>query len=558
MAMSERIPLTRLLADDDATRVVAWQDGNAVPLSAFRTRVGGWRARFAAATGDRVALYFEDSVEFAAALFGAWHAGKQAWLPGDLLPATRARLARDVGSIVGDADCVALPMPSSDDWTALDPRVASLVVYTSGSSGEPVAIEKKLQQLDDEVAGLEQRFGAQLGLASVHGTVSHQHIYGLLFRVLWPLSARRVFHSRRLATPAQIAAMPGSLPVVLVASPALLKRLPPATEWRATGSDLPAVFSSGGPLPAEASDDVANWWGQRPIEIFGSTETGGIASRRGSESAWEPLPAVEWRIADDRLEIRSPHLPDNDWFATSDRVEPASAGFRLCGRSDRIVKIEERRISLTAIEQHLLASPSVREARVVLLPGERSVIAAVVVPTEAGRQQLAAFRKQGFAQDLRHALSAGIDAIAVPRRWRFVDALPVDPQGKSTEALARSLFAPTAPTPVWRQRDAVSARIELDVDGALRPFDGHFPTTPVLPGVALLDWAIRLGREAFSPPPRLLRTEVLKFQQLVRPGARLALALEWREETHTISFGFSSAVGAHASGRLVFGDGAGG
>ena len=56
----------------------------------------------------------------------------------------------------------------------------------------------------------------------------------------------------------------------------------------------------------------------------------------------------------------------------------------------------------------------------------------------------------------------------------------------------------------------------------------------------------------------LLRTEVLKFQQLVRPGARLALALEWREETHTISFGFSSAVGAHASGRLVFGDGAGG
>ena len=555
MAMSERIALARLLGDADGARIVAWQDGAALSHAAFRTLAGAWRARFAAVPGDRVALYFEDTVAFAAALFGAWHAGKQVWLPGDLLPATRARLEDDVALVVGDDDSVSLAFAADTGWTALDPLATSLVVYTSGSTGEPVAIEKKLRQLDDEVAALEQRFGARLGAASVHGTVSHQHIYGLLFRVLWPLSARRVFHSRRLATPAQIAAMPGDLPVVLVASPALLKRLPPATHWRATAADLPAVFSSGGPLPGDAADAVAELWSQRPIEIFGSTETGGIASRQHSDAAWEPLPGVDWRIAGDQLEIRSPHLPDDAWFATSDRVEPADAGFRLCGRSDRIVKIEERRISLTAIEQQLSASSWVQDANVVLLPGERAVIGAIAVPSAAGAQHLAAIGKQAFAQALRLSLAGAVDAIALPRRWRFVDALPINPQGKATEALAQALFSPTMATPVWQQRDAHSARIALDVDAALRLFDGHFPTAPVLPGVALLDWALRFGREAFSPPPRLLRTEVLKFQQLVRPGMRLALALDWRHDTSTMTFGFTSDAGAHASGRLVFGAG---
>jgi acyl-coenzyme A synthetase/AMP-(fatty) acid ligase len=37
-------------------------------------------------------------------------------------------------------------------------------------------------------------------------------------------------------------------------------------------------------------------------------------------------------------------------------------GFVLAGRADRIVKIEEKRVSLSAIEQRLLASPLVREA----------------------------------------------------------------------------------------------------------------------------------------------------------------------------------------------------
>ena len=65
---------------------------------------------------------------------------------------------------------------------------------------------------------------------------------------------------------------------------------------------------------------------------------------------------MQWRIVDAQLEVTSPHLPNADWWRTQDRVEAdAGGGFRLLGRADRIVKVEERRVSLTALERQLLA-----------------------------------------------------------------------------------------------------------------------------------------------------------------------------------------------------------
>jgi hypothetical protein len=44
-------------------------------------------------------------------------------------------------------------------------------------------------------------FGTPLGDAAIVATVSHQHIYGLLFKVLWPLSTGRAIHARSIAFP---------------------------------------------------------------------------------------------------------------------------------------------------------------------------------------------------------------------------------------------------------------------------------------------------------------------------------------------------------------------
>lgn len=109
----------------------------------------------------------------------------------------------------------------------------------------------------------------------------------------------------------------------------------------------------------------------------------GIAWRRWDTDLppWQPLPGVQWRIEDGCLAVASAHLETLDWWRTQDRVEALADGrFRLLGRADRIVKIEERRVSLDALERALREDTEVDDVRVLVLPGQREQLAAVVVP----------------------------------------------------------------------------------------------------------------------------------------------------------------------------------
>ncbi|MDX2298717.1 MAG: AMP-binding protein [Xanthomonadaceae bacterium] len=537
-------------------RIVALTAAGAVTALEFRQQVAAWASLLESHEGERVLLFHHDSLVFAAALLGAWHAGKRVVLPGDVLPATLARALPycdiRVGSVPGALSAPAPAPPVRRKWKVLDPQSTRLTLFTSGSSGEPVAIAKTLRQLQAELRALEARFGEAMGDAAVYGTVSHQHIYGLLFRVLWPLTSGRPFHAQILQSPEQIAALPGSHALALISSPAHLKRLPEGLNWLGLRDRLRRVFSSGGPLPASACAAVERLWSCTPTEVFGSTETGGIASREGHAQAWSPLPGVHWRIADGHLEIRSPHLPDEAWQRTSDRVEATADGFHLLGRADRIAKIEERRVSLDAIEQALIASGLLAEARVTVLHGPRASVAAAVVPNREGAISLQRDGKRALASRLRAHLAGSVDAIAMPRRWRFVDSLPGDAQGKTSEALLADLFRPRIPPCRWLERSAAVATAELTVTLDLAVFDGHFPALAVLPGVAMVDWAIRLGGEVFALPANFAKMEVLKFQSLARPGAELHLRLDWNAAAATLGFRYTSSTGTHASGRLLF------
>lgn len=550
-ADSARIPLSRLLlADVPGSMAVALGADRAHWLA----RVRAWTLAFLPLQGRDVALACEDGFEFSAALFGAWQAGAIPWMPADALPATLQRLRDDGVTFAGELPDGLQAATGGGDIAlqALDLDACTLVLFTSGSTGEPAAIRKSLRQLDAEVDALESAFGALLGDATVHGTVSHQHIYGLLFRILWPLSARRPFARARLAYTEQLTTL-GPESVAVIASPAHLKRLPETQDWRALAQALRVVFSSGGALPVDAAGDVQRLWQQAPIEVFGSTETGGIAWRRadGSRAAWLPLPGVEWRLQGDTLEVRSPHLPDMDWFATSDRAHASGDGrFQLLGRADRIVKIEERRISLDAIETRLRESEWLDEVRLLALPGPRVLLAAVAVPTSAGRELLDGEGRAAFVQRLRGWLAGHCDPIALPRRWRFLDAMPADARGKTSERALTALFRPRMPPPLWLRRDAHGASATLIATAELAAFEGHFPQAPILPGVVLLDWAVRLGRDAFGLSFDVQRVEALKFQQLVRPGTELTVDLAL--VPGRLDFRFTSAHGVHAAGRLRF------
>lgn len=560
--MVEWIALDRLAVSPRPGRVVGEAAHGAVDHPRFRQQVLCWQQAFARAPGSDWALYFDDTLAFAAALLGAWHAGKRVFLGGDDLPATLDGLRPRVDGFAGDLPARYAPLqPAAEAATdaalqPLDEDQRELVVFTSGSTGAPTAIVKRMRQLSREVEALQAAFGEQLEGTQVHGTVSHQHIYGLLFRVLWPLAAGRAIQPRRFFHEDLVSAL-ARQPSVLVATPAHIKRLPEQLDWSSLQGQLRAVFSSGGPLPEEAALQARALLGVAPTEVFGSSETGGIAWRRWSaeQPQWHPLPGVAWRIDDGCLSVSSPHLDSDDWWQTQDRVEAdAGRSFRLLGRADRIVKIEERRVSLDALEQQLRTHPGVQEVRVLVLPGAREQLAAVVVPQQADVARWDDAQRRRQAQVLGAHLASSHDAVTRPRRWRFVDALPFNAQGKVTAAALTALFRPLLPAVQWQQRNADAALLLLPLEPDLVAFDGHFPQAKILPGVVQLDWAIHYARDVFAMPPRFERMDAVKFQHVARPGDCLQLTLGWDAARSVLSFRYVSDHGVHASGRVVFGD----
>jgi len=574
-----RLPMS--LAARPADAVVGWRGAQALSCALLVERVQDWRAALAAQTGRHFALYIEDSLEFAAALLGAWQAGKTVWLTADALPASCAALRARVDGFLGEfpADCAPLEAQRGSGagaglaMHALEASFDALVVHTSGSTGAPQAIPKRLSQMSSEVDVLESMFGDMLGAdAAVVATVSHQHIYGLLFKVLWPLCAGRPVMADSVAYPEELAALLAQRPSLLVSSPAHLKRLPELAGWQDARAQLRAVFSSGGPLPEEAAYACADLLGKAPIEVYGSSETGGVAWRqrtRASSAAWSAFPNVEWRLEEEgALAVRSAHLADDEWLQLADRAEATADGrFELRGRADRIVKLEEKRISLDALEAALRASPLVEEARLLLDDSAaRACLAAFVVLSAEGRTHLQAQGKLALNRALRSLLTANAEAVALPRRWRYLEQFPVNAQGKTTHAALAALLAepgaaPVAsgadgrPTePVWSEtgRGETSVTLSLTVPEDLLYFDGHFPGSPILPGVVQLDWAIARGRHYFDMPPVFRDIAMLKFQQVITPGATVELELAWDSAKSSLQFKYLSQAGQHASGRVIF------
>lgn len=496
-----------------------------------------------------------DSYRFLIGALAVMVAGKTLVLPPNTTPAT-VQMLLDAGAVaLNDIEIVAGD-PRGVSALPLPPQ-APIVLFTSGSSGAPKRIERQLGQLLLEVRTLEQVFGAHLKDHSVIATVSHQHIYGLLFKLLWPLTTGRAFMSHQCEHPEQLVqALTLHKNAVVVSSPALLARWPDTLPLPAS-----CVFSSGGPLPADARRQLAPLCAGTLTEVLGSSETGGIAWRSQDAAGWQPLPDVAFRvIANDALEVRTPHAWHPGWMATGDTAQPTDDGrFVLGPRLDRLLKLEQKRISLDAVEMALRALPEVRDAHVLPLWREtRQEIAAVIVPSADGREQHDALGKAAFSRQLRATLRARIEPLALPRRWRFLESLPMNSQGKLDQVAMAALFVtapvgtPTLPEVLRVQASGDALLVEARVPPALHYLEGHFPASPVVPGVAQIAWVEQFARAHLGLQGHFCKMEQLKFTQLLRPLAEFSLHIEYQRDKSRLVFRLANAEYTYSSGRLVY------
>jgi acyl-coenzyme A synthetase/AMP-(fatty) acid ligase len=438
------LPLSVLLTHGRAAgSPLALSRGSPVGFGRFAADVACATDRLRVARCRRAALLCRNRYRFAVGLFGLLHAGSTVVLPPNGQPGTLSDLADEFDMLIDDGFIESLAGEAAM-VPPIDPRCAYVEFFTSGSSGTPKRVKKSLAALEREVATLDRIWGGEIGRAATVATVSHQHLYGFTFTLLWPLAAGRPITCETHEIWEELFARLTLAPVI-VTSPAHLGRLsgiaPVALALRPR-----AIFSAGAPLSFTAARDACTVFGMRPTEIFGTTETGVIATRRrtSEHQPWQALPGIE--VGADptgRLSVLSPFVDGNEWVETGDLIEPVDGGFHARGRADRLVKIEGKRISLLEIEHALCRLPWAEDAVALALPGDPPRLAAVVVPSELGRARLNELGRFRFGRLLRRALTATQESSGLPRLWRFCDQLPGNHMGKRREAEILALFGIT-------------------------------------------------------------------------------------------------------------------
>jgi len=438
-----------------------------------------------------------------------------------------------------------------------DKGKAEMVMYTSGTTGEPKAVFKLFLQFENELFELVKVFGDEWISRKVYSTVNHHHIYGLLFTVLLPTATGLPYRRHRIDYPSELASLVNEK-AVIASSPAYLKRLAADADKPLDFKCSPIIYSSGGPLPEEVARKACELTGFWTMEIYGSTETGGIAYRQSKNGPiWKPFEVCKMSLGEnDCLNIKSSYILEPEGFTTGDLVEIYDDGrFLLKGRADSIVKIEEKRISLPEVEMRLKQTGLVQDVRVVPMVGKRQYLAAAIVLNAEAREKFANTPKLEINNFFKSHLLKFIENTVSPKKWRYLEELPQNTEGKIKMRDIQALFE-ILESPNFRilkmHRETGTFTVKLVFPATSDFYDGHFPTFKLLPAVVQVDMVVNLAHALLEVPKELQKIQRTKFASPIFPDVPVNLTVSYNEEKCKVTFAYTNDEGKSlSSGTLT-------
>ena len=433
----EAQPQLSLLSAADPARVLAWRDGEAISAAQFLAHVqmvAGILPTAAAAVN-----LCEDRYAFLVAFCAIALRGQINLLPSSRAPqAVEEVMATHSGSYaLGEQALNPAPpgyrqLPSLKDTPALEadavwPLIpADQVVaigYTSGSTGTPSANLKTWRNFHASNAGNLAMLHAAVGPRfEVVATVPPQHMYGLEMSVLLPLLGAVGVHAGRPFFPADVAVALAEVPTprVLVITPVHLRAL---VESGIALPPIAAMLSATAPLPVELAHAAERCFAAPVLEVFGSTETCVVASRRPTlDEEWSLYPGVVLHPQPDGTSVVAPQLAAPVTLADIVNLSEDGRRFRLRGRQADMLEIAGKRASIGDLSRRLLAIPGVQDGVVFQLDGADAL----------GVHRIAALAVAPGLDEhtILDALRRAIDPLFLPRPLRLVDALPRNETGK--------------------------------------------------------------------------------------------------------------------------------
>jgi acyl-coenzyme A synthetase/AMP-(fatty) acid ligase len=469
----ERSPASRLgiVAVDAEGNRRDWHFGELIARSAGLS--GAFAAR-GVKRGDVVMTLLGNRIEWALTLLACWRMGAVALpcspqlrrhdlelraaaappalcvasedLLGELPDGVSAMTLAEVADTL-DEDRPQETPAAIEEMGAEDP---ALIVFTSGTTGEPRGVVHAYRYLAGQQAQAEHWLGSRPGeLVWCTTAPGWSKSARNVFLAPWLTGAAAVIQDGRF-DPAERLDLAEALGVnVLCQAPTEYRMLAKRTALR----PLPALrrmVSAGEALEADTIAAFRQATGLEPADGYGQTETGHISGNLDGEpvrpgSMGTPLPGIVVRVVEGELQLRASSSPtffsryldgerfEGEWWPTGDLVRQDDDGHLWFeGRGDDVIVSSGYRIGPVEVEAVLLAHPAVAEAAVVAAPDpERgAVVRAIVVPRD---------REPGeeLARELQEHCKRETAPYKFPRIVEFAAELPKTASGKIKRAELR-------------------------------------------------------------------------------------------------------------------------
>jgi len=410
-----------------------------IDLSRFAADLSSLTQQLERCRGD-VLISCKRRYAFSVALLATWQAGRRAILPPNMHPHTLQHIVdcHNVTTELNDGFLMTLDksecnFEKSFLELSFEAQDEALIIYTSGSSGEPKAIKKTIGNLYSE--GLAIQATLPVLSTPLVASVLPNHLYGLTFSIIlpWVLGVPIIdecpLHAEEVLVMMQVVKADLLITVPVHLSAMLKQELACAPK---------RVISSAGRLDVAVAKQWHERFGYEIFEVYGSTETGVIAYRKQlNDEHWRPFPTVCVEQHDDCLRVSSPfiHGCEGEFFQSNDQVSLHEHGFMLHGRADGIVKIAGKRVSLLAVEQAVRACEGVMDAAVIAVPVQGHIRDMTIWAALACDEGVTM-----TARDMRVMLHSQLDNIEIPRRISIHASLPREANGKLRKSDLLALF----------------------------------------------------------------------------------------------------------------------
>ncbi len=421
------------------------------------------------------------------------------------------------------------------DFPQIDTRKIIINFLTSGSTAKAKIISKSLYNLIKEAEDL----GTELKLKDLTAasTTTMCHLFGMTFHLMYPL-----VNSLKIYTPSILYADKLKVEnLILVSTPAFLNTI---EKYKTDFPIAPKYIITAG---SKLNDTVFEYLENKTniIEIYGSTETGVIAHKEHFNERLNLFKNVEIKVNEDNIEVQSPYIYEGK-TVINDKAETDGRSLIIKNRTDRIFKIQDKRISAEEIENNLKEHEFINEC---YITQNAQKLACICVLSKSGQNFLIENGMLKLTKYLKNHIKNYSEIF--PQKWKFIDIIPRTQTGKINKELINHIFNLNLSFPVILNRNEIENKIEYEIlfYKSCNFFNGHFPEFKILPGIVQLYFAKEFANIHFNLELGQGQWKKIKFSNIILPDSIVKLNIEKKEKYVEYKFFDDSKI--YSSGMFM-------